>query len=80
MYEGTVALLIVFLTHPGILIPIPAPGVFSWPRGLLQAGTVIFMHSFSDGPNATLFSMLYWIILFVWAYIYVAIALARANA
>jgi hypothetical protein len=80
MYEGWTALLIVFLTHPGILVPIPAPGAWAWVRGLWQASWVMVLHSFSEGTSNILASMVYWMILLVWAYVYVAISLAKANA
>lgn len=80
MYTGYTALLIVFLTHPGVLIPIPAPNVWSWLRGIWQAAWVMVMHSFSEGKNNWMASMVYWVILYMWAYIYVAIALAQARS
>ena len=80
MYEGWTRLLIVFLTHPGVLVPIPAPGViFQWIRGLWQASWVMVMHSFSEGSRSLLASLVYWVILGVMAYIQVAIALADAR-
>jgi hypothetical protein len=79
MYEGWTRLLIVFLTHPGVLVPIPAPQLWSWVRGLWQASWVMVMHSFSEGNKSALASMVYWILLGVMAYIQVAIALADAR-
>lgn len=79
MYEGWTRLLIVFLTHPGVLVPIPAPALWSWIRGLWQASWVMVMHSFSEGNKNLLASMVYWGILFTMAYIQVAIALAQAK-
>jgi hypothetical protein len=49
MYDTRTRLLIVFLTHPGIFLPIPAPGMFSWLRGLWQASWVTLLTSFSEG-------------------------------
>ena len=72
-------MLIVFLTHPGILIPIPAAGMISWIRALWQASWITVMHSFSEGPRSVMASMAYWIIFMLWAYIRVAIALASAD-
>lgn len=61
MYEGWTRLLIVYLTHPGVLIPIPAKGVvWSWARGLWQASWVMILHSFSEGTRNFLASMVYW--------------------
>lgn len=79
MYEGWTRLLIIFLTHPGVLIPIPASGLFTWARGLWQASFVLIMHSFSEGNKSFLASMVYWGILFMMAYIQVAIALSQAR-
>lgn len=79
MYEGWTRLLIVFLTHPGVLIPIPAPALWSWIRGLWQASWVMVLHSYSEGRTAFLAQLVYWGILFVMAYIQVAIALADAK-
>ena len=80
MYEGWTRLLIVYLTHPGVLIPIPVTGMFTWLRGLWQASWVMVMHSFSEGSNNVLASMVYWIVLLIMAYVQVAIALAKTNA
>jgi hypothetical protein len=79
MYEGWTRLLIVFLTHPGVILPIPAPGLWSWLRGLWQASWVMVMHSFSEGSKNLLASMVFWGILFIMVYIQTAIALARAQ-
>ena len=79
MYEGWTRLLIVFLTHPGVLIPIPAEGLFTWARGLWQASWVLILHSFSEGNKNQLASMVYWVVLIVMAYIQVAIALAQSK-
>jgi hypothetical protein len=79
MYEGWTRLLIVYLTHPGVLIPIPAPGMYSWIRGLWQASWVMVMHSFSEGTKNLLAALVYWTVVFVMVYIQVAIALAKAK-
>jgi len=79
MYTGALAYVIVFLTHPGILIPIPAIGMLSWLRGFWQASWVLVMHSFSEGSRSLMASMVYWIIFMLWAYIRVAIALAASD-
>lgn len=80
MYTGAVAALIVFLTHPGVLVPIPAPGLLSWVRGVWQAAWVCVLHSFSEGSRNTLASLVYWGIFFVWAYLQTAIQLAQPPA
>jgi hypothetical protein len=77
MYEGWTRLLIVYLTHPGVLVPIPSIGLMAWIRGLWQASWVMVMHSFSEGDKSYLASMTYWIVLCVMAYIQVAIELAK---
>jgi len=80
MYEGWTRLLIVFLTHPGVLIPIPVTGVvYFWGRGLWQASWVMILHSFSEGKWVEMARMSYWIIMFVMVYIQVAIALAQSK-
>ncbi len=79
MYEGWTRLLIVFLTHPGIIIPIPAPGMFSWLRGIWQASWVTVMHTYSEGSRSFIASMVYWGVLFMMVYIQAAIALAEAK-
>lgn len=79
MYEGWTRLLIVFLTHPGIILPIPAKGMFSWLRGIWQASFVMLMHSFSDGSKNFLAQMVYWGVLFMMVYIQTAVALAQAK-
>lgn len=78
MYEGWTRLLIVFLTHPGVLVPIPSIGMMAWIRGLWQASWVMVMHSFSEGDKNYLASMTYWIVLCVMAYIQIAIELAKS--
>jgi predicted AlkP superfamily pyrophosphatase or phosphodiesterase len=80
MYDLRTTLLIVFLTYPGILLSIPAPGIYSWIRGLLQASSVVLMQSFSEGAKSTVASLVYWILFLIWGYIKVALALARAAS
>ena len=79
MYEGLTRLLIVFLTHPGVLIPIPAESLWTWLRGLFQASWVMILHSFSEGKWNKLAEMVYWGLLVVMAYIQVALALAKSK-
>ena len=78
MYTGYTALLIVFLTHPGVLIPIPADGMLTWVRGIWQASWAMVMHSFSEGPKNWMASMVYWGVFLMWAYIRTALALAES--
>ncbi len=79
MYERWTRLLIVFLTHPGVLLPIPAEGLWTWPRGLWQASWVMILHSFSEGKWKTIAEMTYWLFLFMMVYIQVAIAASQAK-
>ena len=77
MYEGWTRLLIVFLTHPGIVLSVPAEGLWTWVRGLWQAAWVMVLHSFSEGKWNQLASIVYWAVLVVTAYLQVAIAMAK---
>jgi hypothetical protein len=79
MYEGWTRLLIIYLTHPGVLVPIPAEGLWTWARGLWQASWVMILHNFSEGRWNQLAELTYWGILFVMAYIRVAVALAEVK-
>ena len=80
MYEGWTRLLIVYLTHPGVVLPIPVTGVlYTWARGLWQAAWVMILHSFSEGKWNQLASISYWMTLIGMAYIQVAIAMADAK-
>jgi hypothetical protein len=79
MYKGWTRLLIVFLTHPGVLVPIPVEGLATWARGLWQASWVLILHSFSEGKWVQLAELTYWIILFIMVYIQVAIAMAQVK-
>lgn len=80
MYEGWTRLLIVYLTHPGVVVPIPVTGViYLWARGLWQAMWVSILHSFSEGNKSQLASIVYWMILIMTAYFQVAIAMAQAK-
>ena len=76
MYQGWTRLLIVYLTHPGVIVNIPAPGLWSWFRGLWQAAWVLVMHSFSEGKNSFFASIVYWLVLFAKVYINVQLILA----
>jgi hypothetical protein len=73
MYEGWTRLLIVFLTHPGIMLTIPATGfLMQWGRGLWQASWVMVMHSFSEGSKSQLASWTYVGALLAWGYVQIA--------
>lgn len=75
MYEGWTRLLIVYLTHPGVIINIPVTGLWTWFRGLWQAAWVLVMHSFSEGRNSFFASVVYWIVLLAKVYINVQLIL-----
>lgn len=80
MYEGWTRLLIVFLTHPGVILPIPVTGpLYLWARGLWQAGWVMLLHSFSEGNKSMLAALVYWMVLLMMVYVQAAIALADAK-
>jgi hypothetical protein len=79
MYEGWTRLLIVFLTHPGIVLSVPAEGLWTWVRGLWQASWVMVLHSFSEGKWNQLGSIAYWMVLIGMVYLQVAIAMAQAK-
>lgn len=80
MYDTRTSLLIVFLTHPGVLFAIPAKGMLSWVRAAWQASWVMIMQSFSEGTKSLAASMVYWMVFFVWAYIKAAVMMAKEDA
>lgn len=80
MYEGWTRLLLVFLTHPGILISQPATGIgFLWLRGLLQAGVVVAMHAASEGKWKDIVGYAYWALFGTWALLKVEVASKTAK-
>jgi hypothetical protein len=75
MYTGWTRLLIVFLTHPGVIVSVPASGMLMlWGRGLLQASVVLAMHSASETKMSQLVQYLYWAALLMWTWIKVEVA------
>lgn len=81
MYEGWTRLLIVFLTHPGIVLTITARGfLMQWARGLWQASWVMVLHSFSEGAKSQLASWAYVGVLLAWAYVQIASELPAMEA
>jgi hypothetical protein len=75
MYQGWTRLLIVFLTHPGILLDVPATGILmQWGRGLLQAAIVLVLHLGSEGQMSLMIQYVYWFVLLGWIWIKVEIA------
>ena len=76
MYEGWTRLLIVYLTHPGVILPLPASSpIMQYLRGLWQAAWVMVLHSFSDGSKSYMAQMFYWIVFLAQVYVKVQIAL-----
>jgi hypothetical protein len=78
MYGYLVTFVIVFLTHPGVVINWFDPGV---PGGLFQAAMVLVLQSPSDGKQsfADTMSIIYYVMLAIWAYIKVQILLKSAK-
>jgi hypothetical protein len=75
MYTGWTRLLIVFLTHPGLLVSVPASGMLMlWGRGLLQASVVLAMHGASETRMSQIVEYLYWGTFLFWAWIKVEVA------
>ena len=66
LYGIRTQLVLVFITAPGILVPIPAPGVFSWLRGLWQAGWVTGLNAYAEGENAFYAEFVFYLCLFLW--------------
>lgn len=83
MYDWITSTVIVFLTHPGILIdmeipeniPGPAGSVF---RGMWQATWTLVMQSFSGGSEQVAAFFVYYFIFFIWVAIKVQMALKQA--
>lgn len=75
MYGYLITFLIVFLTHPGVIMNFFDPGI---PGGIFQALVVLALQSPSDGKAsfANTMTIVYWIILGIWAYVKVRLALA----
>lgn len=74
MYGYAITFIIVFLTHPGVAYNFFDPGV---PGGLFQSAVVLLLQSPSDGKAsfATTMSLLYWVMLGIWAYVKVRLLL-----
>lgn len=75
MYGYLITFIIVFLTHPGVAYNFFDPGVMG---GLFQAAVVLMLQSPSDGKASfsNTMSIIYWIILGIWAYVKVRVMLA----
>lgn len=77
-------MVILFLTHPGILIDITMPTLIPESigymlRGLWQSSWVLVMQSFSEGEKSTMAMMTYYFIFLIWMAIKVKIALSQAG-
>lgn len=74
MYGYAISFILIFLTHPGVAYNFFDPGI---PGGIFQALFVLLMQSPSDGKAsfADTMSIIYWVILAIWAYFRVQIAL-----
>jgi hypothetical protein len=75
MYGHAVSFILIFLTHPGVAFNFFSPGVGG---GIFQGLLVLLLQSPSDGKAsfAATMSIVYWIMLGIWAYIKVRLALA----
>jgi hypothetical protein len=75
MYGYLLTFVIVFLTHPGVAYNFFDPGV---PGGIFQGLIVLLLQSPSDGKASlsVTMSILYWIMLGIWAYVKIRLMLA----
>lgn len=75
MYGYAITFILIFLTHPGVAYNWFDPGVFG---GIFQALVVLMLQSPSDGKPSfsTTMAIIYWIAIFLWAYIKVRLALS----
>jgi len=75
MYGYAISFVLIFLTHPGVAYNFFDPGVFG---GIFQGLVVLMLQSPSDGKaslSATM-AIVYWVLLAIWAYVKVRLALA----
>ena len=74
MYGYLITSMLIFLTHPGVAYNFFDPGIFG---GLFQALTVFILQLPSDSSASfsNTMSIIYWVMLFIWAYIKVQLAL-----
>ena len=75
MYGNVTSFIIVFLTHPGVVVNFFDPGVAG---GLFQAAMVLLFSAPSDGKAsfANTMAIIYWVLLGIWAYVKVRLLLA----
>jgi hypothetical protein len=78
MYNYATTFILVFLTHPGVAYNFFDPGV---PGGLFHAAVVLLLQSPSDGKAsfANTMSIIYWVILGIWAYVKVRLMLSAGR-
>jgi hypothetical protein len=74
MYGNVISFILVFLTHPGVAYNFFDPGI---PGGLFQGFVFLLLSSPSDGKAsfANTMSILYWVMLGLWAYVKVRLLL-----
>ena len=75
MYGYVISSILVFLTHPGVVYNFFDPGV---PGGVAQVLAFLALQSPSDGRAsfANTMTIIYWVVLGIWAYIKVRTMLA----
>jgi hypothetical protein len=75
MYGYLVSFILIFLTHPGVAYNFFDPGVAG---GIAQAAIVLFLSSPSTGKAslANTMAIIYYVMLGIWAYVKVRLALA----
>ena len=75
MYSYATTFILIFLTHPGVAYNFFGPGVWG---GIVQGVIVLLLQLPSDGKAAFSYTMgiIYWVMLGIWAYVKVRLALA----
>jgi hypothetical protein len=75
MYGYATSFVIIFLTHPGVVFSFFDPGIAG---GIFQAILVLMLNLPSDGKASFSYTMaiIYWVLLGIWAYVKVRLALA----
>jgi hypothetical protein len=77
MFGYAVSFILIFLTHPGVAYNFFDPGISG---GLFQAVVISILQLPSDGRPSFALTMgfLYWLMLGIWAYVKVRLALMGA--
>jgi hypothetical protein len=75
MYGFATSFILIFLTHPGVAYNFFDPGI---PGGLFQAAFVLLLSIPSDSGAgfSNVMSIVYWVMLAIWAYVKVRLTLA----